>query len=115
MTGTYAGDGSPCPAASPLRTGPLRRLRQSATRVRRGPPREDLAVRPHARHGADRRHPQGDRLPRRHHHYLLEIAPGVEITVLEQNLHSARTEERWADGERVRVGWLPEHSLAPLI
>jgi hypothetical protein len=24
---------------------------------------------------------------------------------------SARTEDRWVDGERVRIGWLPEHSL----
>ncbi len=47
--------------------------------------------------------------------YLFEIAPGVEISVLEQNLHAARTEERWVDGERVRIGWHPEHSLAPLI
>ena len=46
--------------------------------------------------------------------YLFEIAPGVELSVLEQNLHSARTEERWADGERVRLGWHPEHCLAPL-
>ena len=46
--------------------------------------------------------------------YLFEIAPGVELSVLEQNLHSARTEERWADGERVRIGWHPEHCLAPL-
>ena len=43
--------------------------------------------------------------------YLLEIAPGVELAVLEQNLDRARTEDRWADGERVRIGWLPEHSL----
>jgi spermidine/putrescine transport system ATP-binding protein len=47
--------------------------------------------------------------------YLFEIAPGVEVSVLEQNLHSARTEERWVDGERVRIGWHAEHSLAPLI
>ena len=47
--------------------------------------------------------------------YLFEIAPGVEVSVLEQNLHSARTEERWADGERVRIGWHAKHSLAPLI
>jgi spermidine/putrescine transport system ATP-binding protein len=47
--------------------------------------------------------------------YLFEIAPGVEVSVLEQNLHSARTEERWVDGERVRIGWRAEHSLAPLI
>jgi spermidine/putrescine transport system ATP-binding protein len=46
--------------------------------------------------------------------YLFEIAPGVEVSVLEQNLHSARTEERWVDGERVRIGWHAEHSLAPL-
>jgi spermidine/putrescine transport system ATP-binding protein len=43
--------------------------------------------------------------------YLFEIAPGVEISVLEQNLDRARTEERWADGERVRLGWHPDHSL----
>jgi spermidine/putrescine transport system ATP-binding protein len=47
--------------------------------------------------------------------YLFEIEPGVEISVLEQNLHSARTEERWVDGERVRIGWHAEHQLAPLI
>jgi spermidine/putrescine transport system ATP-binding protein len=47
--------------------------------------------------------------------YMFEIAPGVEISVLEQNLHRARTEERWVDGERVRLGWHAEHSLAPLV
>ncbi|HSV39939.1 MAG TPA: ABC transporter ATP-binding protein [Nocardioidaceae bacterium] len=43
--------------------------------------------------------------------YLFEIAPGIELSVLEQNLERARTEERWADGERVRLGWHPDHSL----
>ena len=43
--------------------------------------------------------------------YLVEIAAGVEVAVLEQNLQRARTEDRWVDGERVRIGWLPEHSL----
>jgi spermidine/putrescine transport system ATP-binding protein len=43
--------------------------------------------------------------------YLMEIAPGVELAVLEQNLQRARTEDRWKDGERVRIGWLPEHCL----
>src|SRR4051794_20723251 len=43
--------------------------------------------------------------------YLIEIAPGVELAVLEQNLQRARTEDRWVDGERVRIGWLPEHCL----
>src|SRR5262245_64462929 len=46
--------------------------------------------------------------------YRFEMPPGVEVSVLDQNLHSARTEERWADGERVRIGWRAEHSLAPL-
>jgi spermidine/putrescine transport system ATP-binding protein len=43
--------------------------------------------------------------------YLLEIAPGVELSVLEQNLQRSRTEDRWTDGERVRIGWHPEHCL----
>ena len=34
-----------------------------------------------------------------------------ELAVLEQNLQRARTEDRWSDGERVRIGWLPEHCL----
>lgn len=43
--------------------------------------------------------------------YLLEVADGVELAVLEQNLDRARTEDRWSDGQRVRIGWLPEHCL----
>ncbi|MGH3444880.1 MAG: ABC transporter ATP-binding protein, partial [Nocardioidaceae bacterium] len=43
--------------------------------------------------------------------YLLEIAPGVELSVLEQNLDRSRNDERWSDGDRVRIGWRPEHCL----
>ncbi|QIG41925.1 ABC transporter ATP-binding protein [Nocardioides anomalus] len=43
--------------------------------------------------------------------YLLEVADGVELAVLEQNTDRSRTEERWHDGERVRLGWRPEHCL----
>jgi spermidine/putrescine transport system ATP-binding protein len=47
--------------------------------------------------------------------YLFEIAPGVELSVLKQNLHAARTEERWVDGQQVRIGWHAKHCLAPLV
>ncbi len=43
--------------------------------------------------------------------YLIEIAPGVEISALEQNIDSMRTDDRWADGERIRVGWRTDHIL----
>lgn len=43
--------------------------------------------------------------------YLLEIAPGVELSVLEQNLDRSRNDDRWVDGDRVRIGWRPEHCL----
>ena len=40
--------------------------------------------------------------------YLIEIAPGVTITVLEQNLPRMRHEDRWDDGDRVELCWSPE-------
>jgi hypothetical protein len=30
---------------------------------------------------------------------------------LEQNTARARSDDRWEIGERVRLGWLPEHAL----
>ena len=41
--------------------------------------------------------------------YLIEIASGVTITVLEQNIPRMRHEDRWDDGDRVELGWSPEH------
>jgi spermidine/putrescine transport system ATP-binding protein len=43
--------------------------------------------------------------------YLIELAPGATVAVLEQNTVRSRNEERWSGGESVEVGWLPEHSL----
>jgi spermidine/putrescine transport system ATP-binding protein len=43
--------------------------------------------------------------------YLIELAPGATVAVLEQNTDRSRNEERWKGGESVEVGWMPEHSL----
>jgi spermidine/putrescine transport system ATP-binding protein len=43
--------------------------------------------------------------------YLVEVAPGVSLTVLEQNLPRMSVDERWTPGSRVQLGWLPEHTV----
>ena len=43
--------------------------------------------------------------------YVVSIAPEVTLTVLEQNLPRMRAEDRWNAGDRVEVGWLPEHTV----
>jgi spermidine/putrescine transport system ATP-binding protein len=43
--------------------------------------------------------------------YIVELAPGARVVALEQNLARARNEERWAQGEPVRIGWKREHCL----
>ncbi|MFE9330395.1 ABC transporter ATP-binding protein [Streptomyces sp. NPDC006925] len=43
--------------------------------------------------------------------YLIELAPGVTVSVLEQNTDRSRMEDRWSGGEHVEVGWFPEHCL----
>jgi spermidine/putrescine transport system ATP-binding protein len=43
--------------------------------------------------------------------YLVEVAPGVTLTVLEQNLPKMNVEGRWSAGSRVELGWLPEHAV----
>ncbi|GAB6984978.1 ABC transporter ATP-binding protein [Nocardioides pyridinolyticus] len=43
--------------------------------------------------------------------YLVAIAPGLTLTVLEQNLPRMRAEDRWQPGDLVEVGWLPEHTV----
>lgn len=43
--------------------------------------------------------------------YLIELAPGVTLSVLEQNTARARMEDRWCGGETVEFGWRPEHCL----
>jgi spermidine/putrescine transport system ATP-binding protein len=43
--------------------------------------------------------------------YVVSIAPGLSLTVLEQNLPRMRADNRWEPGDRVEVGWLPEHTV----
>jgi spermidine/putrescine transport system ATP-binding protein len=40
---------------------------------------------------------------------IVELAPGARLVALEQNTARARADDRWELGDRVRVGWLPEH------
>jgi spermidine/putrescine transport system ATP-binding protein len=42
---------------------------------------------------------------------IVELAPGVRLVALEQNVARARSDDRWEIGERVRLGWHPEHAL----
>ena len=42
---------------------------------------------------------------------IVEISPGVTLVALEQNLSRARSDDRWEIGNRVKVGWHPEHAL----
>jgi spermidine/putrescine transport system ATP-binding protein len=43
--------------------------------------------------------------------YLVSIGTGVTLTVLEQNLPRMRADNRWNAGDRVQLGWLPEHAV----
>jgi spermidine/putrescine transport system ATP-binding protein len=43
--------------------------------------------------------------------YLVSVSDGVTLTVLEQNLPSRRADDRWHAGDRVQLGWLPEHAV----
>jgi spermidine/putrescine transport system ATP-binding protein len=42
---------------------------------------------------------------------LVAISPDLTLTALEQNLPRMRTEDRWNPGDRVELGWLPEHTV----
>jgi spermidine/putrescine transport system ATP-binding protein len=43
--------------------------------------------------------------------YLVSITPELTLTVLEQNLPRMRAEDRSHAGDRVEIGWLPEHTV----
>jgi spermidine/putrescine transport system ATP-binding protein len=43
--------------------------------------------------------------------YLVSVGTGVTVTVLEQNLPRMRADNRWEPGDRVQIGWLPEHAV----
>jgi spermidine/putrescine transport system ATP-binding protein len=42
---------------------------------------------------------------------IIELAPGVRVISLEQNTDRSRADDRWEIGQRVRLGWHPEHAL----
>ena len=42
---------------------------------------------------------------------IIELSPGARIVALEQNTHRSRADNRWEIGEKVTLGWQPEHSL----
>ncbi|MET0684521.1 MAG: ABC transporter ATP-binding protein [Solirubrobacteraceae bacterium] len=41
---------------------------------------------------------------------IVELTPGSRLVALEQNTSRARADDRWELGDRVRVGWRPEHA-----
>jgi spermidine/putrescine transport system ATP-binding protein len=43
--------------------------------------------------------------------YLVSVADGITLTVLEQNLPRMRADDRWEPGDRVQLGWQPEHAV----
>jgi spermidine/putrescine transport system ATP-binding protein len=43
--------------------------------------------------------------------HVVSITADLSLTVLEQNLPRMRAEDRWIPGDRVEMGWLPEHTL----
>ena len=42
---------------------------------------------------------------------IVELSPGVRLVALEQNTSRQRSDDRWEIGERVKLGWQPEHAL----
>jgi spermidine/putrescine transport system ATP-binding protein len=41
--------------------------------------------------------------------YLVELAPGLRLVAIQNNIHTATSDHRLARGSKVTVGWLPEH------
>ena len=42
---------------------------------------------------------------------IVELTPGVRLVALEQNTSRSRSDDRWEIGNRVKLGWHPEHAL----
>jgi spermidine/putrescine transport system ATP-binding protein len=42
---------------------------------------------------------------------IVELAPELRLMALEQNWIRARSDDRWEIGQRVKLGWRPEHAL----
>ena len=74
------------------------------------PAREALDRRARGRHGVGR-----GRVAERVYlgtttQLIVELGPGSRLVALEQNTSRARADDRWELGDRVRVGWRPEHA-----
>jgi spermidine/putrescine transport system ATP-binding protein len=41
--------------------------------------------------------------------YMVELAPGIRLVAIENNVNTATSENRLSRGSKVTVGWLPEH------
>ena len=41
---------------------------------------------------------------------IVELDSGVRLVALEQNTARGRDDDRWEIGERVKLGWHPEHA-----
>jgi spermidine/putrescine transport system ATP-binding protein len=41
--------------------------------------------------------------------YMVELAPGLRLVAIENNVHTATSDRRLARGSKVSIGWLPEH------
>ena len=88
-----------------------RRLRARRRVLPLGPPGEDLHRGPRGRHVLDRRDDRRARLPRHHDPDRARGLGGRPLVALEQNTHRARDDDRWGIGERIKIGWHPEHAL----
>jgi spermidine/putrescine transport system ATP-binding protein len=42
---------------------------------------------------------------------IVELGPEVRVISLEQNTDRSRADDRWEIGERIKLGWNPEHAL----
>ena len=42
---------------------------------------------------------------------IVELEPGVRLVALAQNTARARSDDRWEIGDRIKLGWHPEHAL----
>ncbi|HSJ17814.1 MAG TPA: ABC transporter ATP-binding protein [Solirubrobacterales bacterium] len=42
---------------------------------------------------------------------IVQLAPDLRVVSLEQNTDRSRADDRWEIGERIRLGWRPEHAL----
>jgi spermidine/putrescine transport system ATP-binding protein len=42
---------------------------------------------------------------------IIELGPDVRVISVEQNTDRSRADDRWEIGQRIRLGWHPEHAL----